>query len=163
MKRNPKYRNSFLKHEISNVSRTPFVVTSAPRTPLAITITFIKTARNIEISTTPTGARACCRPISLFCRASSPPPSPSNLSFLLSLPLFPDYRVTIVVTPPERGEHAGTHRPRRRRAEGGRRPPHFAVPLLFLSSSRLPFPVSFSFSGLQMPRIDRVEANVSGI
>ena len=46
IKGNPKYCNSFLKHEISNVSRTPFVVTSAPRTPCAIIMTFIKTTRN---------------------------------------------------------------------------------------------------------------------
>ena len=36
----------FSQTEVSNVSRTSFVVTSAPRTPRAIITTFIKTARH---------------------------------------------------------------------------------------------------------------------
>ena len=47
-------------------------------------------------------------------------PSPSNLPFLNSLSLFPDYRVTVAAAPPERRERNGTRRPRRSRAPSKR-------------------------------------------
>ena len=49
-----------------------------------------------------------------------PIPLPSNLPFLVFLPLFSDYRVTVAVAQPERRKRAGTRRPRRPRAEGAR-------------------------------------------
>ena len=47
----------------------------------------------------------------------------SNLLALVSLPLFPDYRVTVAAAPPERRERAKTRRPRCRcgRREQGER------------------------------------------
>ena len=125
--------------------------TSAPRTPRAIICHDVHKNRTQHLRyrtyqiryylpTNPTGARACCRPtIPHYFVAPFLLPSSSNLPFLLSLPPFPDYRATIAVTPPERREHAGTRRPCRRRAEGGRPPPHFAVPLLLPSFLSLAF------------------------
>ena len=46
---------------------------------------------------------------------------PSNLPFLVSLPPFPNYRVTVAAAPPERRERAGTRRPCRRHVKGARR------------------------------------------
>ena len=77
-------------------SRTPFFVTSAPRTPRC---GHHKNSTQRHLPTTLSGARACCRPHFV---APLILPSPSNLPFPLSLPLFPDYRVTVAVTPPER-------------------------------------------------------------
>ena len=114
MKRNSKYRNSFLKDEISNVSRTPFFGTSVPRT-LAIILTFIKTAgntNNSNLAPAPVAALIFVAPFLLI--------SPSNLTFLFSLPFFLDYRVTVVVAPPKQRERAGTCCPRRRRSPSER-------------------------------------------
>ena len=150
MRRNPNYRNSVLKHEISNVSGTPFfVVTSAPQTPRitprAIITTFIKNStQHIEIPTTPIGACARCRPTKphYFVAPLLLPP-PSNLPFLLS-PLFLDYRVTIAVTSPERSMPGHTVLVASASREGGA---HLILPCLFSFPRPLtgffPFPSPF--------------------
>ena len=142
MKRNPKYCNRFLKHEISNVSRTPFVVTNKRAANPPCNHNDVHKNSNItqrHLPTTPTGARACYRPHFV---ASPLLSLPLNLPFLLSLPLFPDYKVTAAVTPPERREHAGTHALRRRCAEGtkGARRPRQGSERSALSASSAPLP-----------------------
>ena len=112
MKRNPKYRNSFLKDEISNVSRTPFAVTSAPRT-LAIILTFIKTAgntNNSNLAPAPVAVLIFVPPLLL--------PLPSNLPFSCLPPPFLGLRSDS----PRRvvGAKGGTGSPRRRCAKGVR-------------------------------------------